>query len=267
MNIPARFWKAATAFVAVLIILAGVFIIKELKLVGHIGENPNQTNTISVDGTGNSVAVPDIATFSFSVTETAKTVADAQSAATGKINAALDALKTAGIADKDVSTESYNINPHYEYQNAVCPNAGGTVAYCPPGKSTLTGYEVSETIQVKVRDLSKAGSIFTTIGSLGVQNVNSLSFAVDKPESVQADARSKAIADARSKADALAKQLGVRLGRIVSFSENGGAYPRPVAYGMSAVKNQAMDAAPVPPQIPTGEQKITSTVSITYEIQ
>ncbi len=267
MNIPDRFWKVASSFVAILIALAAVFIVKEIRLIGAIGHNPNQSNTISVDGTGDAVAVPDIATFSFSVTETAKTVADAQTAATAKINAALAALRDAGIADKDISTESYNINPHYEYQSAVCPAAGSIVSYCPPGKSTLTGYEVSETISVKIRDLSKAGSIFTSIGSLGVQNVNGLSFSVDKPDSVQAEARAKAIAQARAKADQLAEQLGVRLGRIISFSENtGGGYPRPVMYAMGA-KNQAMDSAAVAPEVPTGEQKVTSSVNITYEIE
>jgi uncharacterized protein len=268
MNIPDRFWKTATALTAVLIALAAVFIVKELRLTSHVGENPNQSNMISVEGTGDSVAVPDIATFSFSVTENAKTVADAQTAATAKINAAIASLKSAGIADKDISTESYNINPHYEYQNSVCPaNYGTTAAYCPPGKSTLTGYEVSQTIGVKVRDLSKAGAIFTTIGGLGVQNVNSLSFSVDKPESVQAEARAKAIDNAKAKADSLAKQLGVRLGRIVSFSENGGGYPRPMMYATkdSMVANQSAGA--VPPEVPVGEQKVTSSVSITYEIE
>ena len=171
-------------------------------------------------------------------------------------------VRDQGVADRDISTQSYNISPHYEYQSATCP-AG---SYCPRGKSVLTGYDVSQSIQVKVRDLSKAGIILASIGSLGVRNVNGLDFSVDEPTKVQAEARDKAITDAKSKADVLARQLGVRIVRVVSFSENTGGYPRPM-YSMMSKAVGAEDSAPVAPEIPTGEQKVTSNVSITYEIR
>lgn len=262
MNIPNKFWSAITGLIVLLAAFVLIISIKSIREIGYVGSNPDMTSTISVDGTGHAVSVPDVATFSFSVSETAKTVAAAQEAATKKINSALAAVREAGVADKDISTESYNIGPHYEYQqNSVCP----ANSYCP-GKNVLTGYDVSQSIMVKVRDLSKAGTVFASIGSLGVQNVNGLSFSVDKPESVQAEARAKAIADARTKAVVLADKLGVSLGRMVSFSENSGGYPRPVMYAMSG-KAMSADSAAVAPEIPTGEQKTTSTVSITYEIK
>jgi uncharacterized protein YggE len=282
MNIPERFWKGASVAVYLVVAFLAVLSVKAIKEIGYVGHNPDMTNTINVDGTGEAVADKSdiIATFSFSVTETAKTVEDAQAHATTKINSALAALDAAKIDKKDISTESYNVNPHYEYQNAICPAKAGMMApnsadgvssassvyYCPSGKSVLTGYDVSQSIQVKVRDLSKAGAIFTTIGSLGVQNVNGLTFSVDKPEALQAAARAKAIDDARTKADALAKQLGVRLVRIVSFSENGGGYPRPMMYAKDSMV-AAQGATASVPSVPVGEQKITSNVSITYEIQ
>ena len=208
------------------------------------------------------MTIPDIATFSFTVSETAKTVVDAQTQATNKINTALKAVKDAGVVEKDIQTTSYNINPHHEYQSVACSQYN-----CPPGKSVLTGYDVSQSIQVKVRDLGKAGSIFTSIGSLGVQNVNGLSFAVDKPETVKAEARAKAITDAQSKAKELAKQLGVSLVRITSFYENNSGTP-PIAYGLGGgVKTMMAEADVVAPNIPTGEQKVTSDVTITYEIK
>ena len=262
MNIPAKFWSLATGLLGMLTIFALILSIKGIKEIRYVGSNPDVTSTINVDGTGYAISMPDIATFSFSVTETAKTVAAAQEAATKKINAALKTVEDAGVAKKDVSTESYNINPHYEYQTTACANG----SYCP-GKNVLTGYDVSQSISVKVRDLAKAGSILASIGSLGVQNVNGLSFSVDKPEAVQAEARAKAIADAREKAAVLADKLGVSLGRVVNFSENAGGYPRPLLYAMSAKAPGATDSAQVTPEIPTGEQKVTSTVSITYEIK
>lgn len=268
-QIPKSFWSTLNVLMGVLIALAAVAIIGGMKSVSYIGEDPNTVSTINVDGTGDVLAVPDVATFSFSVTETAKTVADAQKLATDKTNAALAALKKQGIADKDISTQSYTINPHYEYQNALCPKPAdsGTVVYCPNGKSVLTGYDVSETIQVKVRDLGKAGSIFTSIGSLEVQNVNGLDFSVDDPTAVQASARNKAIANAKAKADVLARQLGVSLVRVISFSENNGGYPRPIMYAAKAMGMGAADSAAPAPQISTGEQKVTSNVNITYEIK
>jgi uncharacterized protein YggE len=271
-QIPKNFWTSLNGLIAMLIVLVAVGVIIGIKMIGYVGMNPNSVATINVDGTGYVVAVPDVATFSFSVTDTEKTVADAQAKATTKINAALASLRQQGIADKDISTQSYTINPHYEYQNAVCPamapNAASSVSYCPSGKSVLTGYDVSETIQVKVRDLAKAGAIFSSIGTLGVQNVNGLDFAVDDPTSVQAQARDKAIADAKAKADVLAKQLGVKIDRVISFSENSGGYPRPMMYGAmdKAVMAQGSTAA-VAPEIPTGEQKVTSNVTVTYEIK
>ena len=167
MNIQEKFWKSASLACLLLVIFLAVISIKELKSIGYVGKNLQTTNTISVEGTGDAVTIPDIATFSFMVTETAKTVADAQTQATAKIDNALKAVKDAGVDDKDIQTISYNINPHYEYQGVAC-----STNYCPQDKQVLTGYDVSESIQVKVRDLAKAGTIFSSIGSIGVQNVN-----------------------------------------------------------------------------------------------
>ncbi|HTK33329.1 MAG TPA: SIMPL domain-containing protein [Candidatus Paceibacterota bacterium] len=266
MNLQKRAWQVGIFAGTVLSIYLIALAIGQLKSIAYIGSGVPATNTISVTGTGDTYAVPDVATFSFGVTQTSKTVSDAQTKATDKINAALKAVRDGGVEDKDIQTTNYSINPHYEYQNAICPaKTDGTVAYCPPGKSVLTGYDVSQTITVKVRNLDKAGALFASIGSLQVENINGLSFSVDKPDAIQAEARAKAIADAKSKADQLASQLGVRLVRVISFSEDNGAYYRPMAYGMGG--DVAVSTKSAAPEIPTGQQKVTSTVSITYEIQ
>jgi uncharacterized protein YggE len=280
MPIQQKVWKIG-AFVGLMLgLYLIVLIIGELKTVGYIGVNPNQTNTISVNGTGDAYAIPDVATFSFTVTDTEKAVVDAQTKATAKVNAALAVVRAAGVADKDISTNSYSINPHYEYQTAVCPtpvyNGGSngvmipsiapTPTYCPPSKNVLTGYDVSESVSVKLRDLTKAGALLTALGSAGVDNLNGPSFDVDNPDAVQADARAKAIVDAQAKAQLLAGQLGVRLGAITSFSENNSGYPRPIMYAMdSAVGAKSVPAAA--PEVPAGQQKVTDAVSITYQIQ
>lgn len=282
MDTKNRVWTVGMWVGILLAVFLAVVSIKELKSIEYVGKGVISNKIISVDGTGKVVAVPDIATFSFTVTESAKTVADAQKKATDKTNDALKAVRDQGVADKDIKTLSYNINPKYEYQNAVCryetvdSTAAGvgmassispvsSVKYCPPGRSVLTGYEVSQSIQVKIRDLSKAGELFTSVGALGVQNVSGLNFEVDEPEMVKAEARKEAIANAQEKAQALAKQLGVSLGRVTGFYESSAA---PYAYGMGggyagvSIKAEAARA----PEVPVGEQEVVSNVSITYEI-
>lgn len=256
------FWKTAIVVGVLLAIFLLVISIKELKSISYVGRDVPIMNVITVNGKGEKVSIPDVATFSFSVTENAKTVKEAQDKATEKINSAIQAVKGKGVSEKDIKTTSYNINPHYEYIAGICSGLS-----CKPGRSVLSGYDVSQSIEVKVRDISKAGDIFDTIGSLEVQNVNGLTFSIDDIDSVKAEARELAIADAQEKAKTLAKDLGVKLVRITSFydsSDDNIYYARDYAMGMGG----AMTSAKVPsPEIPAGEQKVTSKVSITYEIR
>ncbi len=260
-NIKNNAWRAGLAVGILLALFLLIVSIKEIKSIAYVGRDVAVMNTISVTGKGEKITTPDIATFQFSVTENAKTVAEAQTKATTKSNAALKALQDAKIEKKDIKTTSYNINPHYEYQNTACVNG-----YCPGGKQVLTGYDVSQTIEVKIRDLDKAGEIFAVIGGLNVQNVNGLNFEIDDIEKAKAEARELAINDAKAKADKLASQLGVKIVRITSFGEDG--YNPPVYYAkagmaMDSVRNQSAPS----PEIPAGEQKVTSNVTITYEIR
>ncbi len=255
---PQKFWNFAIVAIGLLSFFLFVISVKELKSINYVGKSDQVTNSITVEGSGDTVTIPDIATFSFTVTKTANTVAEAQKQASDQSNAALKAIRSGGVVDKDIKTISYNINPHYEYQNGIC----SSVNNCKPGKSVLTGYDVSQSTQVKVRDLSKAGVLFASIGDLGVQNVDGLTFSVDKPESLQAEARSIAIVNAQAKAKTLASQLGVSLVRIISFSENNNS-PGPVMYAMNKAMASSESSAP---QISAGEQKVSSSVSITYEI-
>ena len=136
---------------------------------------------------------------------------------------------------------------------------------CRPGSQTLRGYQVTQTLEVKVRDTNKAGELLSGVGSKGASQVSSLSFTTDNPDAIQAEARTKAIADAKSKADELAKELGVSIVRVVGFNENGN-YPIYYAKTMSAGMGAADSAAPAP-ELPVGQNKITSNVSVTYEIR
>jgi len=243
----------ALGMLALFLVLQSVLTLRDLE---H--QTIPAADTITVTGQGTATAVPDVAKITYTVTQDAKTVGDAQTAATTKSNAALDVLKSAGIADKDVKTLSYNVSPQYTYPS--CPPG----VFCPNTSPTITGYEVSQSIQVTVRDTSKAGDVLQKLGTLGVQNISGPSFAVDDPNTVQAAARADAIAKAKTNAELLAKQLGVHLGRIVNFSEDG-SQPYPMYSTNSMAAGKAMDVA-APPALPVGQNESTSNVSITYEI-
>ena len=262
MNNKEQLWSVGKWAGILLVIFLAVVSIKELVSIKYLGKPDQYMNTISVNGKGEAITIPDIATFSFSVTESAKTVAEAQTKATEKTNAALVAIKAGGVAEKDIKTLSYSINPQYEYTNGPC-----TQYQCAPSKQTLKGYEVSQTIEVKVRDLSKAGALFETIGATGVQNVNGLAFSIDDVETVKAQAREAAIADAKVKAEKIAKDLGVRLVRITSFYDQGDNMPYYGREGMGGDVAMSSVKAQVAPSVPIGEQKIVLNVTITYEIR
>jgi uncharacterized protein YggE len=122
---------------------------------------------------------------------------------------------------------------------------------------------------VKVKDTKKAGELLSGVGSKGASDVSGLSFTIEDEDKLKAEAREKAIAEAKAKADVLAQSLGVSVIRVTGFYEDSGGYQPPIAYGMGgdmAVRNMAQEAKAAP-ELPAGENKIVSNVSITYEIR
>jgi uncharacterized protein YggE len=255
-----QFRSAVRVAAWLLVALLAGLLIYVFSSIRYIGAGIAPGNTISVSGYGESYSTPDIATFSYSVVSEKPTVADAQADATAKANAVLSYLKSAGIDEKGIQTSSYSINPQYDYAGSVCANG-----YCPPGKQTLRGYEVRQTTTIKVRDTAKAGDILAGIGNKGATEVSGLQFTFDNPQQGQIEARTKAIADATAKAKELAKELGVSLVRIVSFNESSGGSPVPM-YARN-LDSAAGAAAQSSPEISVGQNKVTSNVSVTYEIR
>jgi hypothetical protein len=249
--------------------LVGLFV-NNVKINSFIGRDIPALTTINVSGEGEAFAKPDIAELSFSIEQTSKTVAEAQKISTEKINKIMAYLKdTMKIEDKDIKTTDYSVYPKYEYQRAVTCLDYNMNGYCPEGKQILMGYTVNQTIAVKIRKLDDAGAILVATGEKGATNISGLNFTVDKKKEVEAEARGLAIAEAQAKAKILADSLGVTLTRIVSFSE-GGNYPiyRDAMGGaMTKSVDFAMAQSAPAPSIPVGENKFTSNVTITYEIQ
>ncbi len=254
------------ASLVLLLVLGSIFLAVETISViksWNTLSNPAQTAAITVNGTGQISAVPDIASFSYSAMGDGKTAKAAQDKATTISNSALSYLKGQGIADNDIQTSSYSISPTYTYEKDQ--GAIGCIGMGCPGKQVVSGYEAVQTVAVKVRDTAKAGDILSGIVSSGVTNLSGLSLTLDDPNAPALEARQKAIDDAKTQAGTLASQLGVRLVRITNFSENqgGGAVPMMYAKTLGA----ASDVASPSPVISTGENTYTSNVTISYEIQ
>ncbi len=251
---------ARLAGVSVLILLALFLLVSTWdKAFGRDVSDPY--NTITVEGTGSAAMVPDTARITFTVMESAEAVADAQTAATAKTDAALAALEEMGVEERDIKTLSYNVSPKYQYPQ---PCYG---MICPQSSPRIIGYDVMQTVEVKVRETAKAGDVLAALGGLNVQNISGPEFVVDDESEVKNEARAEAVEEAREKAKELAKQLGVSLGKVVSFSE---MMPGDPYYGYGyAGKGGMMDAAVAQsaPTLPAGENETEITVMITYEIR
>jgi uncharacterized protein YggE len=254
--------KRIELLAALFLIVSSVFValLAADALSGLFEPGAPATNTITVDGIGKSAAIPDIATISFSVMGEGKNASQAQDEATKKNNIALALLKEKGVEEKDYKTTSYVVSPKYSYPQPCYTQP------CAYDEQRVIGYTVNQSTEVKVRDLGMVGDLLSALGDAGVSQLYGPNFTVEDADSVRAEARKEAIDEAREKAQILARDLGVRLVRVVNFSENGGTnYPMPY-FSRDMAMGGAMEAK-VAPEIAPGENEITSQVYITYEIR
>jgi uncharacterized protein len=195
-------------------------------------------NSINITGKGEVTATPDVATFSFSVHAEGKDSTEAQ-------------------------TEGYNVSPKYSYNQRPCAMG----MYCPPSDPVQTGVDATQMVTVKVRKMDTAGAILAGVGEKGATDISSLTMTVDDMDKIKLEARSKAIADARAQAEVLATQLGVHLGDIIGYYEDQGGVPEYYANGAMPMSAKADMMAPVAPSLPSGEQKVTTQVTVSYKLR
>lgn len=236
---------ALTLFLAVLVVSRAIDIKDKVQ-------NPVARSTISVSDKGTIYTKPDLALDYFSVITEAKTVAEALSQNTEKMNAVIDGVKKIGVEEKDLKTINFSIYPRYEWPSQNDPYQGERI---------LAGYEITQSLEVKIRNLEKVGEIIQAATGAGANESGSLQFQIENQDEIKNQARAEAIKKAKAKAKDLASQLGVGLGKIMYFDESG-ANP----YYYSAEKTTNMGGGESP-QIETGENKIEVTVTITYEIR
>jgi hypothetical protein len=235
---------------------------------------------ITVNGLGDAKAPPDIARANVGVEVRSETVEQATTEANQRMAAIVAALGKLGIAQKDMRTHSFSISfeqqpmppvplPQESAQIEPAPRArqaapGQTAAGSPaPAPPVIRGYyRASNMLEVTVRDLDKAGQVLQAATDAGANNVWGISFELEDPQPLLAEARVKAVEHAKQNAEALAKLSGVKLGAIISVSEGGGAQgPVPPMFRMQAEAAQGGD---IP--IERGEVTVSQQVQIVYAL-
>ncbi len=226
---------------------------------------PSSYRSFSVSGEGKIVAIPDVAEFSFSVlTQGGKDLGALQAENTLKVNRAIGVVKGAGVADEDIKTEQYSVEPRYKYFDCRPDYYSSEAQPCPPPE--IAGYTVQQTVGVKVRDFSKVGELLSQVVLSGANSVSQLNFTMDDPTELQNQARAEAITKAKAKAKSIAKAGRFDVGRLLSIEEGGGIpiYAKYSAFGMGG----DMEAASAPaPSIQPGSQEIVVNVTLRYEIE
>lgn len=208
---------------------------------------------INVSATGETSIAPDLAYLSLAVMRESATAREALTANNAAMAEVLAAMKAFGIAEKDLQTSGFSINPIYVYPTADQPQT-------PP---KITGYQVTNSLSVRVRDLSKLGEVLDQAVTLGVNSGGNVTFGNDKPEVAIKEARIEAMKEAVDKAKVLVEAAGAKLGKIISINESSNA-PQPMA--MMARMEMADTAAPKSVPMAAGESSYSVNVSVSFEI-
>lgn len=212
---------------------------------------PPAATTLTVTAEGKVARAPDVADLSAGVVTQAATATAAMSDNAQRMTAVVAALRKAGVADRDIQTAGLNLNPQYRYVDNQPPQ--------------LVGYQASNTVQVRVRDLKNMGHAIDALVASGANQVNGPNFRLDKPDAALDEARTKAVTAARARAALYASAAGMKVRRIVSINEAGGyappPYPAPMVRATMAMAEKA--DTPVAP----GEVEQAVSVTVTFELE
>jgi uncharacterized protein YggE len=218
-------------------------------------QDSGMATTMSRDGTLLSVSaqaeskrVPDVATISAGVVTQAADANGAMRANAAQMDKVMAQIKAAGVADRDIQTSGVNLNPQYKYVENQNP--------------TIIGYQASNNVNLKIRDIGKLGKVLDSLVASGANQINGPAFEIDQPEPAYDEARRAALDKAQARAQMYAKALGMQVRRIVSISEGGGFHP-PVPMPMMA-RAQAKGEADT--TISPGETTLSVDLDVVFEL-
>jgi uncharacterized protein YggE len=230
--------------VLVLVVLAGLAGMFYVRTVAAqpAGGGPGVRH-VTVVGRGEVMGRPDTASVRIGVTTEAISASAALEQNSAEVQAVLEQLKQLAIAEEDIQTSTFSIHPSRD-----------------DNREQITGYRVSNTVTVTIRDLSQAGQLLDQVVQAGANQIGGISFSVADPQALLAQARAEAVRDARAQAEQLAQAAGVALGEVLAITENVGSQPPMPPLGRTI--ETAGGATPIEP----GEQQFTAVVQVTFAL-
>lgn len=211
---------------------------------------PAQGTILDVSAEGRTTRVPDLATIRAGVVSQAPTAAAALADNAQRMARVVAALKRAGIADRDLATANVGLSPQYRYTEGQPP--------------AITGYQATNTVSIRFRDVAKAGGVLDTLVAQGANQIDGPNLSIDKPEAALDEARTDAIKRARARADLYASAAGMKVARVISIAEAGqdagSPGPQPVFMARAMKAEAASDIAP-------GDKDVTVTLSVRFLLQ
>lgn len=203
---------------------------------------------LTINAEGKIEGRPDMATVSLGVVTEGQTAAAAMSANATRMNALTQALRRAGIAERDIQTANLNVSPQYVYGEGVPPR--------------ITGYQAQNTVNARVRNLDNLGRTLDSAIGAGGNTLHGVSFGLQNPDQALDAARREAVETARARATLYAQAAGMSVHRIIAISEGGG-YSPPIPMPMMARMEAAQDSTPISP----GEVSSTANVTVVFELR
>lgn len=240
----------------VFLISLGILAIAAVAIVAVImADKTDNQDRFSVVGSGTVYAKADIANLQIGVrTGAKKTAAEATVDSTNKMNDIVSVIKGLGVEEKDIKTSDYNLSPVYNYTN-------------DKGQQ-LVGYEVTQNLTLKIRDLTKIGDVIAKTTEKGANQVGNISFTIDDEYALKNQARELAIGKAKEKAALIAQQSGMKLGEVKSVVENSDPVVSPVMYSNAKMDlESATGAALASPTIQSGQNEVKVEVTLVYEVK
>ncbi|MGG6314391.1 SIMPL domain-containing protein [Paenibacillus macerans] len=244
---------AASVLIAGSLIAGGTFLSGAINAPAPVyADGDMQKNVVTVVGSGELSVKPDVAYLSVGVVTEAKTAKEAQSANATKVAALTKVLKeTWGIADKDIQTGQFYVQPNYTYNDK--------------DGQQIKGYSAQHTLEVTYRDLTKVGQLLDAASSAGANRIDNIRFSTENPDQYQEQVIQKAMDDANKKAAAISKAAGRQLGIVLSISQASAGTPV-FTQNYKMMEMAAADSAVSTPVQP-GEIDLQTTLTVMYELK
>jgi hypothetical protein len=212
---------------------------------------PVAPTTLSLSAESNVKMAPDLATISAGVITLQRTAKGAMEENAKRMTAVFGAIRAAGVADRDMQTSGVTLAAQYDYQ--------------PNQRPRITGYQATNTVTIRMRDLNAVGPVLDALVTQGANQINGPTFGLDNPDAALDKARTEAMGKAMRRAELYAKAAGLRVSRVVSITESGG-YSPPQPIMMARMAMASADAGAPETQVAPGEVTLNASVSVVFEL-